>query len=607
MEKEDSKKIKKELATKQMKVSGVAHLNHVGKRLSARQTGPDCSCLRFKCFTTINENLRQTLLTQFNSMTSKDEQDAHLVGLIAMSAPERRRPRKILAESSSEAASGPNTNMMKAFSNSATYSYKIRADGDEYPVCFKAFLSIFGVTRARVRRLQQHLLLYGKSPHDMRGKHNNRPKKTPNHVLKLIESHISSFKARQSHYSRRKNPDRLYLPEMLSVKTMYKMFLNKYRIKISYKEYWSVFNTSFNIKFGLPRSDTCTICDRLMSQQNLCSNLEERRKIETERNIHLCRADKFYEIKRKCKLKAQQGLIMCLSFDYMQNLPLPHIQSSEVFFASQLWYYVFGVHDLATNDATIFVYDETTGKKGQNDVTSLLLQYFNKTDVTKDDLVLFSDGCPGQNKNYVMVRFLYALVHIFKVFKTITYYFPIRGHSRLPNDQYFSLIEAKKRKNMAEVQSDWDRLILEAREKPSPFNLVKVPQSNFFNMSEALKPYFLSNSKPPMKIKGVRVIRISADKDYIQCKSNYTGGWDTIQIRNRKKLPSNLTLSPLYEGEIQIKPQKLAFLRNLAKCLQNPGNVRYYTSLQSGQEESTSSGSGEVELDSDDNSSGAED
>lgn len=87
--------------------------------------------------------------------------------------------------------------------------------------------------------------------------------------------------------------------------------------------------------------------------------------------------------------------------------------------------------------------------------------------------MLFGDECPGQNKNYLMVRFLYALVHIFKMFKTIINYFPIRGHSRLPNDQDFSLTEVKKRKNTAEIHSDtvWDRIILSAREKPSPFKL----------------------------------------------------------------------------------------------------------------------------------------
>nr|CAI5863861.1 unnamed protein product [Callosobruchus analis] len=318
----------------------------------------------------------------------------------------------------------------------------IRADGDEYPVCFKAFLSIFGVIRARIRRLQQHLLLHGKSPHDRRGKHNSRPKKTPNHVLKLIESHISSFKARRSHYSRRKNPDRLYLPETLSVRAMFKMFIEKYRIKISYKGYWSVFNTSFNIKFGLHRSDTC---DRLMSQQNLCSNLEERRKIETERNIHSCRVDKFYEIKRRCKLKAQQVANMCLSFDYMQNLPLPHIQGSEVFFTSQLLYYVFVVHDLATNDETMFVYDETTVKKDRMMYHRCCFNIAIKVMLPRKIWYYSMIDVPAKLTITSWLGFL-CTCHIFKVFKTTTYYFPIRGHSRLPNDQGCSLIEAKKEK-----------------------------------------------------------------------------------------------------------------------------------------------------------------
>lgn len=54
----------------------------------------------------------------------------------------------------------------------------------------------------------------------------------------------------------------------------------------------------------------------------------ERHIIETEKALDLNKADTFYEIKNQCKLKAKQGLIIRLSFDYMQNLPLPHIPMS---------------------------------------------------------------------------------------------------------------------------------------------------------------------------------------------------------------------------------------------------------------------------------------
>lgn len=122
----------------------------------------------------------------------------------------------------------------------------------------------------------------------------------------------------------------------------------------------------------------------------------------------------------------------------------------------------------------------------------------------------------------------------------------------------------------------------------------------------------MSNSKPPMKIKSVRVFKIAAEVDYIQTKQSYTGAWDTIHVRNRKKLPTELTLKSLYQDEIEIKPQKLAFLRSLAKCLRIPENVHYYLNLQSNvahtSTPSTSTSSGpEVEIDNEDNSSGAED
>nr|CAI5859578.1 unnamed protein product [Callosobruchus analis] len=177
-----------------------------------------------------------------------------------------------------------------------------------------------------------------------------------------------------------------------------------------------------------------------MLQINAAIDPERKQDLSVQKALHLAKADKFYELKHKFKLRAEQ----------------------------------------ATNDATMFLYDETTERKGQSDVTSLLLQYFyNQGAEHKDTLVLFSDGCPEQNKNYVMVRFLYYLVHGWKLFKKVLYYFPIRGHSRLPDDQDFSFIEAKERRNNAKIQSDWDKLIISSRENPSPFNLVKV-KTRFF-------------------------------------------------------------------------------------------------------------------------------
>jgi hypothetical protein len=70
-------------------------------------------------------------------------------------------------------------------------------------------------------------------------------------------------------------------------------------------------------------------------------------------------------------------------------------------------------------------------KKGANEVTSMLLHYLNNRALPSRNLVLFRDGCPGQNKNYVM-------------------------------------IEKKERKvRKVEIPHEWDKLILNARANPS--------------------------------------------------------------------------------------------------------------------------------------------
>lgn len=103
----------------------------------------------------------------------------------------------------------------------------------------------------------------------------------------------------------------------------------------------------------------------------------------------------------------------------MQNLLLPHVRDNLAFRCRQLWYYVFGVHNLSDDNVSrYYVYDETVAKKGQNEVTSLLFHYMTKIiDITSWNLVFLSDGCPGQNKNYVMMHFMYMLVHCLKIFR----------------------------------------------------------------------------------------------------------------------------------------------------------------------------------------------
>lgn len=547
-------------------------------------------CKRLQCYDKVNEEQRAAILQHFLNFTSKDEQDTHLSSLISYQNIQQRRPRI-------------NRDNEASFQHDLAYYYRVRilSNMKIIPVCAIAFLSIHGISRNRLRTIQTKISS-GSLQKDLRGTHETRPHKVPLELENLIKCHIKSFKARQSHYSLRDNPNVSYLPEELTVTKMFELFLNETRICISYRVYYNIFTHHFNIKFGLPRSDTCSICDEL-NLKIKCATDQAKNELITQKKLHLCKAKKFKDLKKAYKEKARLGECMVLTFDFMQNLPLPHIQTSDVFYSRQMWYYVFGIHDLANDDVSMYCYTETTAKKGASDVTSLLLHYLNNRQITSEHLILLSDGCAGQNKNHIMVYFQYFLVHVLKLFKSVKHIFPIRGHTYLPNDSDFALIGNKKKKFSPEVPSDWDKIISEVRRYPSPFKVVPVTQDDFFDMKQALTPYFLKTPKPALKLRQARVITTKAEFNYIKIKLNFSGPSFKSEIRKRQNLPNELTLNPLYTTAIELTAGKKANLINLSKYLSCAENREYYINLCGGDELDDED---DVEVDEDDNSDGCE-
>ncbi|KAJ8894664.1 hypothetical protein PR048_007328 [Dryococelus australis] len=161
----------------------------------------------FHCFDNIKEEEKLRLLSEFNDLENKNEQDPYLSSLISVRHIARRLSWK------------PDDQKRK--DHSAAFLYKVRKNGKDCPVCGQAFISLHGITKGRVYNIQQSLLAYGKSPKDHRGKHDNRPIKYPSAIHDITVQHIQSFHVRSSHYSLRDNPDRKYLPESLTISKMH--------------------------------------------------------------------------------------------------------------------------------------------------------------------------------------------------------------------------------------------------------------------------------------------------------------------------------------------------------------------------------------------------
>lgn len=545
----------------------------------------------------MDQDARARIIADFNKMISKDAQDSHLCGLISVHGIANVRPRTDEVD--------------KMKTHVAAYTYKVRVAGKDVSVCKNAFLSLHGITYDRLRRLQGYLVTEGSSPTDQRGRHSNRPSQVPEPIVKVIESHIRSLPARKSHYSLRDNPHRRYLSEDLTVKSLHTNFLKTYFINVPYKTYWQIFKT-FNIHFGYPRSDTCQECDSLLQKINAAKDDSEKKPFQVQKELHLRKADAFKKEKRAYILRARQGKVNCISFDFMQNIPLPHLPTSVVYYMRQLWYYVFGVHDLGTGKVVMYRYLENEGKKGPNEVISMLLHFINNIPHSQltDELVLISDGCPGQNKNKTVVHFLFCLVHILKMFKRVTYLFPVRGHSYLPNDQDFSLISAQRRKTtIAELPKTWDAKILKARERPSPFILEIFTHRDFKDFKQTTERMFLKTPKPPFRLQGVRSMQFDVRHRAVLLRHSYHGAWTHHIVTPPKfKMPNTINLPPAYASPPGVKPAKAKDVLRLAEYLKNPTSKEFYTKLFSTDAATPSPlDSHDYESDNDDNSDGCED
>lgn len=160
-------------------------------RNSSYETGEDCRCKRYQCFTKVSQIERNKLISDFNKLGDRNAQNSYLSGLVSVHAVKRRRPR-----SGEEGAS------LHDFS----YTYKVRVVREncleDVPVCIKGFTAFFGITTRRIQTIRTSLATSGQAPTDQRGKHKNRGKnKLSNEIYNAMNTFFSSLKGRKAHYS----------------------------------------------------------------------------------------------------------------------------------------------------------------------------------------------------------------------------------------------------------------------------------------------------------------------------------------------------------------------------------------------------------------------
>ena len=128
-------------------------------------------------------------------------------------------------------------------------------------------------------------------------------------------------------------------------------------------------------------------------------------------------------------------------------------QPGDTYYFSPLKINVFGIVDCSIFGGSLgaHVYDEGQGKKGGNNVASLLIKEIREKNLLRDDepgkeITIIMDNCSGQNKNNMVLRLALFLVEA-KYFKKVTFMFYIVGHTKNAADRWFNMLKKTYRRS----------------------------------------------------------------------------------------------------------------------------------------------------------------
>lgn len=370
----------------------------------------------------------------------------------------------------------------------SVFKYSVEANGVTYEICQNAFLCVLNIKRSKLRTKITNITGRDGPFDETRGRHLNRAHRIDSEAIKSVIQFVEDLPSRESHYSRETQKVRKYLAPDLSISELHRMFLDRFpQHSLSYSTFKNVVKGSCNVRFGSVRSDICETCEKLhvsLAAAKRKSETEAIKFLEQEKESHITQSESFYEKLKSCKASPDPDT-WAICMDFEKNLPLPVTNVGPEYYKRQLWLHNFGIIDVVSGEATMFVYSEHFGAKGPNEVISMLDHHIaSRKPPESSKLHIFCDNCFSQNKNMFLFVYLDNLCAL-GIFEEIIVTYPTPGHSYMPIDRAFALIEKKRLKTEKIVcPEDWIRIIKTAR----PSNPFTVCSLNF-NLSSNLLPH----------------------------------------------------------------------------------------------------------------------
>ncbi|XP_072172310.1 uncharacterized protein [Diadema setosum] len=349
---------------------------------------PPCSC-RARCKDKISHEERTKIWEKFWSLSYNRRRDW-------ISNNVRRVPKSVIKNSESESR------------RTCTLLWKI----GEIKVCKSFFLSTLGYRNdkvvqfalSNVNEIPTSGVIIG-TEGDKRGLHEPSNKYSEEYRQQVID-HIESFRPQVSHYKCDHAPHRRYLPSELTVRHMHLDFCEQVNHTCSYTYYRTIFK-SCNISFAVPSSDLCQKCEEHKQyhkdgpQEHQCEDCTCEECLMYHK--HRERANQARKaMEDDCAQMEEDNNILVVTADMQKAITMPKLPSKDHFFAKKLVLFneTFA-SPTRTGPKTCIVWHEgEAGRKASNLASSYL--HFIKGNRDKEHVIIYSDNCCSQNKNWTL-------------------------------------------------------------------------------------------------------------------------------------------------------------------------------------------------------------
>ncbi|KAM3955420.1 uncharacterized protein ACR2FA_010691 [Aphomia sociella] len=369
----------------------------------------------------------------FYKFKEKSKQDAFILKHCSVKSVKRCRP--------TNNKHRPKTSQISYFVYSTSLKKRLR-------VCQNFFLKVLQIKKYRVQTVMKEYFEKGTLIKENRGgdrvSQKNRQKKIE--VMNFIEK----LHCEEAHYCRG-NTRRYYLSSELSINKLWRLYnaQAESNVKVKSSYFRNIFNRKYNLGFGTPRTDVCSLCLQFGEKLKTETDVNIRNDLMIKQRIHKLKAKAFFGF-----LKEEAPDMLTLSFDCEKNLCLPKTPDQSAYYSRQINLFNFTIvqgsskNNLAPSNVFAYCWAENSFPKASNQIASAVYHRLQNMNLTGINTVrLIADGCVGQNKNTTMLGMCAKwLTEAPSHIKTIELIFPIVGHSFIPPDRVFAQIEKQIRK-----------------------------------------------------------------------------------------------------------------------------------------------------------------